>query len=61
LLSDNTAFTDGGGAAQFLIRCELAGTAAVTLAFEEQKAVLTLPPCVTSLPSEADDEGQDNG
>ncbi len=58
LLSNNTALTDGGGAARFLVRCELSGTAAVTLSAGEQKAVLTIPPCVTPRPDEADDQGQ---
>ncbi len=61
LLSDNTASTDSGGAARFLVRCELIGTAAVTVAFEEQKAVLTIPPCVTPRPIGVDEEGQDDG
>ncbi len=47
LLSADTSTTDQGGAVRFLVRCDLAGTAAVTLVAGEQRAVLTIPPCLT--------------
>jgi hypothetical protein len=47
LLSADLATTDSGGAVRFLVYCEIPGTPTVTLAFEDQRAVLTVPSCVT--------------
>ncbi|MFW2380463.1 MAG: hypothetical protein ACN4GZ_01805 [Acidimicrobiales bacterium] len=63
LLSASSTTTDNGGAARFLIRCELAGTAAVTLAVQDQRAVQTLPSCIPpeSAQSGAGEGGGDDG
>jgi hypothetical protein len=59
LLSADSAMTDSGGAVRFLVYCEIPGTPTVTLAFEDQRAVLTVPPCVTAEAVE-ESRGRDN-
>ncbi|MBT8239796.1 MAG: hypothetical protein KJN63_01050 [Acidimicrobiia bacterium] len=59
LLSADTVATDSGGSARFLVQCEIPGTSAVTLAYEDQRAVLTVPSCVTP-ESVEDSRGRDN-
>lgn len=61
LLSADVTTTDSGGAARFLIRCELSGTAAVTLAVEDQRAVLTIPACVPPTQPKEAGGGQTDG
>lgn len=66
LLSANSVATSEGGAARFLVRCELEGTSSVTVSAEEQVAVLTIPACVAPAPepapeSPATEGGGDDG
>ena len=46
LLSANTVATSQGGAARFLVRCDLVGTSSLTVTTEEQSSVFTIPACV---------------
>ncbi len=48
LLSDNNVVTDAGGAVRYLIACDVESDPVVVLTTGEEKAVLTMPSCMSA-------------